>query len=117
MPRFVIQQHTCSDQVHWDFMLEQPDNLATWQIATPPANWHQQTIQCQRIFDHRLKYLTYEGPLSQNRGSVKIVARGEYLLESADENLWQLQLVSDTIGGTIRLTKIDQEIWQLELRP
>ena len=117
MPRFVIQQHTHSDQMHWDFMLEQNDSLATWQIPTPPDQWHQQDIECTRIFDHRMKYLTFEGELSENRGSVKIVAQGDYILGCADENLWQLELLGDTIVGKVELVKVNQNLWQLKLRP
>ena len=117
MPRFVIQQHAHPDQIHWDFMLEQPNNLATWQVPTPPNEWHQQVNLCTRIFDHRLKYLTFEGSLSQNRGTVKIVAQGDYILQHADENLWQLELLGDTMVGKVELIKVDQNLWQLKLRP
>ncbi|MGF1580114.1 MAG: DNA polymerase ligase N-terminal domain-containing protein [Gemmataceae bacterium] len=67
MPRFVILEHD-HPELHWDFMLEQGDVLKTWrlfEIPTPGA-----TIPGELSFDHRVKYLDYEGPISGNRGSV-----------------------------------------------
>lgn len=116
MPRFVIQEHTTQEQTHWDFMLQQQDHLATWQIPTPPNTWHETTIKCNRIFNHRLKYLTFEGPISNNRGNVKIVDKGEYILQHADENIWQVQLLGDNIVGNIELVKINDKSWQMKLR-
>lgn len=57
-------------------MLEKDGVLWTWE-------WLQLIIdEChpiRRLFDHRLAYLTYEGPLSQHRGSVNQIAAGRYL--------------------------------------
>ncbi len=118
MPEFVIQQHQQQLQqqpqlIHWDLMLRTGSVLATWQIPEPPQNWPKKTITCTRIFDHHLKYLTYQGPLSDNRGHVKIAAAGQYHPLQITENLWQLTLTGDNINGklTLQLLKLDQ--WKM----
>jgi hypothetical protein len=67
MPRYVILEHDWPIR-HWDFMLEVGDVLQTWRLPTAPAP--NAEISAEKIFDHRLMYLDYEGPISGNRGSV-----------------------------------------------
>jgi len=115
MPEFVIQQHQqqLQQRLHWDLMLRKGSVLATWQISEPPENWPKKTITCTRIFDHRLKYLTYQGPLSDNRGDVKIAATGQYQPRQITENLWQLTLTGDNINGELTLQLMNQNQWQM----
>ncbi|MBN2376610.1 MAG: hypothetical protein JXD22_09420 [Sedimentisphaerales bacterium] len=115
MPEFVIQQHQPPhpQHLHWDLMLRTNTVLATWQITEPPENWPKKTINCTKIFDHRLKYLTYQGPLSDNRGHVKIVAAGQYQSLQITENLWQLTLTGDNINGELILQLQNQDQWQM----
>lgn len=81
--RFVILHHHVDGSVpagpqrvsHFDLMLEKDEVLWTWE-------WMQliidESLSIRRLFDHRLDYLTYEGPLSQNRGSVNQIAAGHF---------------------------------------
>jgi len=87
MPRaFVIILHTGFGEDHFDLMLESAGGtLRTWQVqrnclALEPG----ETIPAARLADHRQAYLTYEGPVSQGRGSVRRVCEGtvETLAES-----------------------------------
>jgi len=115
MPRFVIQEHHQAEQVHWDLMLEKGRCLATWQVAQPPENWSANSLPCQKIFDHRRRYLTYEGPLSRDRGYVKIIARGSYSPLEIDEKYWRITLAGDTISGIVELRQVDQQ-WFLQFK-
>ena len=64
-------QHRSS---HWDLMIESGDALETWALAEEllPGK----TVSAQRLPSHRLAYLTYEGAISGDRGSVKRVVAG-----------------------------------------
>lgn len=73
--RFVILRHD-HPFLHWDLLLEHGDTAATWRLLTEPVAG--KPIPCERIADHRLHYLTYEGPVSGGRGAVIRVAAGFY---------------------------------------
>ena len=65
--RFVILEHDW-DGVHYDLMFEADGRLRTWKIPAPPCAEPQPAVL---IFDHRIDYLAYEGPVSGGRGTVK----------------------------------------------
>ncbi|MCP4712943.1 MAG: hypothetical protein GY869_30310 [Planctomycetes bacterium] len=113
MPRFVIQQHTCEQQVHWDLMLDKDGELATWQVLIEPTSWGFEPILCRHIFNHRLIYLTYQGELTNNRGYVRIAAQGEFHTEEFTENYWRLSLTGDKIMGVLELRRLEGNQWQL----
>ena len=110
MPRFVIQHHIQKHSEHWDLMLHQRHSptLATWQVPIPPDRWGTEPIVCKKLHDHRLDYLTYQGPVSGDRGTVEIVAAGSYHAEvtnTTSEKNWHVTLRGDTIHGTVILTR------------
>jgi len=114
MLRFVIQQHECDSQRHWDLMLENGPALATWQVNKQPDLWPGESVVCHKIADHRMKYLSYQGPISNQRGDVHIVAAGTYQLLEAGENKWHLVLCGDKISGELELTLLEDNLWQLD---
>ncbi|MEZ6057528.1 MAG: DNA polymerase ligase N-terminal domain-containing protein [Planctomycetaceae bacterium] len=75
MPRFAILFHD-HPEPHWDFFLEVGTSLRTWRLAALPAAGL--TIAATPLANHRQEYLTYEGPVSGDRGSVERVAAGKY---------------------------------------
>ena len=111
MSDFVIQLHQREQQVHWDLMLKIGKSLATWQVFHPPSAWPQKKIECRHIFNHHLKYLTYQGALSNNRGHVQIVAAGQYQATEITENCWRVTLISDKINGLLELQHQQQDQW------
>jgi hypothetical protein len=88
MPRYVILMHELPDgherSTHWDLMLESGDTLRTWAFSVQPAA--DMDCQADELADHRLAYLEYEGPVSENRGRVTRWDQGEYrpLVETPD---------------------------------
>ena len=111
--RFVVQEHRKDQGSHWDLMLEEGAHLATWQASLPPSEWSEIPLSCQKIFNHRVKYLTYEGSLSNNRGEVRIVVAGTYQTLQITDTQWQVRLESDSIRGKLGLHKIRDDQWQL----
>ena len=73
--QFVILKHD-HPYLHWDFLLERDGVLESWRLLREPLmnEW----LAAEPIPDHRLAYLTYEGPVSQNRGAVTRIMSGTY---------------------------------------
>jgi len=127
MPRFVLLRHECPPQMgkpsHWDLMLERGGALWTWRLLRLPAAWHaagtaaddggERSVAATRLADHRLRYLTYEGPLSENRGDVSRVDQGAFEFISDDEDALVLDLSGRTLRGRITLTRLEGDQWQL----
>jgi hypothetical protein len=76
--RYVVLHHTAVVPEHFDLLIHFPEAkaLVTLRILTPPETWPEVPPDAQRVPDHRLAYLTYEGPVSGGRGHVKRVATG-----------------------------------------
>jgi bifunctional non-homologous end joining protein LigD len=85
--RFVIQRHERQGEaVHWDLMLEKHGALETYRVNKPPEEWGTEPIEAVKIFDHPLKFLTYEGSVNKGRGRVAIADAGTYRLISQNES-------------------------------
>jgi hypothetical protein len=77
--RFVVQEHRRQNEPpHWDLMLERAGDLETYRLALPPEKLTSGTVVAEKIFDHPLRFLTYEGPVNYGAGSVKIADSGTY---------------------------------------
>jgi hypothetical protein len=75
MLRLVVLHHTGVDTPHFDLMYESApgEHLTTLRCPNWPPELGDLLIE---LSDHRREYLTYEGPVSQNRGTVRRVAAG-----------------------------------------
>ena len=82
MPRYVILTHD-HPFLHWDLMLEQGGVLRTWRLLAEPAAG--QTVAAERLADHRVAYLDYEGPVRGDRGIVKRWDCGSYDVANASK--------------------------------
>jgi len=111
--RFVILKHD-HPHLHWDFMLEVDDALRAWRLAERPVCGKQ--IAAEYTFEHRLMYLDYEGPVSNNRGSVKRWDGGVYrqFLTADQANALELELDGGRICGRVRLTRQSGNHWIFE---
>ncbi len=97
-----IQQAGSASGEHWDLMLERDGVLMTWQLLTEPQGAESLPIRARRIGDHRLAYLTYEGPLSGGRGHVRRIDAGTVgFQEVAPDRLTACkQTLSVTLDGS-----------------
>ena len=72
--RFAVLDHD-RPTPHRDLLLESAGVLRTWRL---PAQFDlREPIPAEAISDHRLIYLDYEGPISDDRGSVRRWDAGE----------------------------------------
>lgn len=98
--RFVILKHRGCGDLHYDLMLEGGAKLTTWSCSQNPLT--HQSAQCRRIADHRKAYLTYEGAVSQNRGTVERIESGQYEAIEIDDSHWIVELNGQ--HATVKLT-------------
>ena len=106
--RYVILEHDWNG-LHFDLMIQWKGKLKTWRLAEPLQNGTQDIMA---LPDHRLEYLTYEGAVSGNRGTVKRVEAGVITLLENSESLWKIQL-EGTLSGGMTLMHVHSEVWQL----
>ena len=75
--RYVVLRHEQIPDPHFDLMFEQDDasgaGLLTWRSPVWPISG---AVRLERLNDHRVEYLTSDGPVSGNRGVVRRVAAG-----------------------------------------
>jgi len=79
--QFVILFHTSKDADHYDLILESHDLCPTFQFESIEFGLG------KRIKDHRKLYLTFEGLISPEKGSVSIVEKGSYELNNTNLTL------------------------------
>jgi hypothetical protein len=108
--RFAVLFHqvpaASSEHDHFDLLLEHDGALLTWRLASEPF-LDDQRCPAVELPPHRLAYLTHEGPVSGNRGTVKRVAGGEFeWIDSPGAN-----------AKPLRATLKAAEIWELTLTP
>lgn len=113
MPRFVILEHD-HPQLHWDLMLEAGPVLRTWRLTAPPV--HGEAIAAAAVFDHRLLYLDYEGPIAGGRGRVVRWDRGTFLAQIQTESLIIAQLQGERLIGIMRLEHVEKNAWQFSMK-
>jgi bifunctional non-homologous end joining protein LigD len=111
--KFVIHKHSKPDgSVHWDLMLEAGGVLQTYRLELAPEELAHHNTTAVRIFDHPLRFLTYEGSLSEEKGSVQFADTGTYTILSDTENLRRLRLNGEILHGTATLTHIEGHRWE-----
>jgi len=117
--RFVVQEHRCGEQVHWDLMLQKPrrldpeGKLATWRLSKLPRA-EMTSLSAVRIFDHRPAFLQYEGVLREGRGRVQIVQAGTYALLDCRREIWTVEFFGSSLSGRYELLRVGgPDGWEL----
>ena len=108
MPRFVILHHKLPPESsrlsHWDLMLEQEDHLTTWELPEAPEVGTR--LNVVPLANHRLEYLDYEGPLTQQRGTVSRYEWGNYT-KVLDDALQQVVVLhGQALEGRLTIGKV-----------
>lgn len=101
---FVVLEHSTGGQIHWDFIIEVvgADLLPTWRLLSDPLSANG-PIRAERIADHRPAFLDHEGPLSEGRGNVRRVDRGESQIVRFDEGGLVARLNGELLHGVVEL--------------
>jgi hypothetical protein len=111
MPRFVLLRHEMPVShvraAHFDLMLEADGVLVTWAASGLPEKGA--AIEAERLADHRLKYLEYEGPISGDRGSVRRVDCGDFEWIERQPARCEAQMFGETLRGRLVIERMDAE--------
>jgi bifunctional non-homologous end joining protein LigD len=110
--KFVIQQHSTALGVHWDFMLQIGDSLQTYRLDKAPQQVIHNSANAVKIFDHPLKFLTYQGSVNKGRGSVRIAEAGSYEIAHHAHDRLELDLNGKILKGKFTLSHIEGDNWQ-----
>ena len=102
--KFVLQHHTNGTD-HFDLMIESEKSMLTWQISTNDMKYllKGKQISAARIKDHRKEYITYEGPISGNRGEVKILDSGLCYILTMNKDITEVRFYGKLINGILFL--------------
>ncbi len=121
MPRFVVLLHETPagyvHPTHFDMMFEHGDVLLTWAVEQLPTI--EQSVTAQRLPDHRPLYLDYEGPVSENRGTVKRIDRGDFDWVSQTPARYEARINGQKLRGTLVIEQdtSDSQRWRVVLSP
>jgi len=113
---FVIHVHSGQGPLHYDLMLETAGALATWRLERCPADLAPGArAEAKRLADHRAAYLTYEGPVSGDRGWVTRLDGGTCRLLRAEADRWTVEFAGGRLRGAFELRQTGPDIddWQL----
>ncbi len=111
--RFVLLRHRmpedCARASHWDLMIEDCGTLATWALSARPDVEREQ--KAERLPDHRLAYLSYQGPLSSNLGDVERWDGGICELLEQIPSRWKVVLQGMRLQGELTLSRSSDGSW------
>lgn len=119
MPRFVVLLHETPPGyprgTHFDLMLEHAGLLRTWALEKLPAAG--ESVVAERLPDHRLAYLDFEGDVAGNRGQVSRVDAGDFDVVTDSESLLVVAIRGGQLTGTLALAQVaeDAHRWRVSL--
>lgn len=116
MPQFVILLHTLppasTRASHYDFMLEHEGQLLTWALASLPSPAPQ---RAEALPAHRLAYLDYEGPVSNDRGEVRRQDHGMFQWQELQPDQVKVRLQGVLCQGVLTLRRVVDQFWEASL--
>ena len=95
-------------------MLEYGDHLATWEL--PEALEVGARLDVVPLANHRLAYLDYEGPLTEQRGTVSRYEWGSYKTVLDDALQQVVVLHGQTLEGRLTIGKANEQGRAVPLR-
>jgi hypothetical protein len=110
---FVIQKHIRPEGVHWDLMLQSEDVLRTWRLCIGPEQIQNEPVPAEKIADHPLRFLSYEGPIQNHIGSVKIADRGSFVILEQTEKEISFETAGQILKGKFQLQLQQNNLWLL----
>jgi hypothetical protein len=110
--RYAVLHHTGIDEPHYDLLVETSagSDLAAWRLPDWPVD---ADVEAIRLKDHRRLYLSYEGGLSGDRGTVRRVADGECAVTEAAPDSLTVQIQTGGEMRSIRLAKRSGNVWRV----
>ena len=108
--KFIIHKHTDhnNEEDHFDFMLETEDSLLTWRINKLDISLLDKPgeLVTLKLKNHRKEYLSFEGPISCNRGFVEIYDQGNYSIINENQENYKIKLSGEKLTSTIIIKEL-----------
>ena len=106
MPHYVVLHHRVlagkalprGAHDHFDWMFENGDSLLTWATDSLPSRTSGSTMRAILLPAHRTIYLTFQGPLSEDRGEVERVESGTFETIQINETQYEFAVKGDRVG-------------------
>ena len=111
--RFVLHRHAHPEGEHWDLMIEQADGLATWRLESLPEA-DAAAIIAIKTFDHPKRFLSYQGPLREGLGELRLCDQGECELAEGGPARWVFRLTGRRLTGWFVLECQGEQAWLLQ---
>lgn len=116
----VILRHESRGGMHFDWLLGDPalagdPHARLWTAHTdlPPTAWQATgTWSLRSIAHHRRDYLTYQGPLTADRGHVQRIDRGWIIPRLWTPDRIVLNLSLRACLGVVELRQLGQDRWR-----
>ncbi len=109
--RYVIQEHAAAVGTHWDLMLEMGQALWTWRLNAGPAQIGNQAVQAERIGDHPLRFLSYEGSVQNGTGYVRIRDQGHFRICMQTADMLILDIAGTVLRGRFAMYRTENPSW------
>jgi hypothetical protein len=93
-------------------MFESNGVLRTWALASLPAE-DSAEIHGEQLADHRLDFLTLEGPLTGDRGNVRRVEEGTYAVLAESPDAWDVRLNGLQFAGRLSMSRENESRWHI----
>lgn len=110
---FVILEHQTPEGIHWDLMLENQGKLWTWRLDIHPSKLHL-PITAERIADHPLRFLSYEGPVQNGTANVRRVDEGDLCYRQTTSETILCHLDGKILNGVYALHLEKIPLWILD---
>src|SRR5262245_26836686 len=89
--RYVVLRHEGIPEPHFDLMFESKPGGALTTFRTPVWPLAEGTV-LTALGEHRREYLSYEGPVSGDRGAVRQVASGRFRWLKREQRVSMIRL-------------------------
>jgi hypothetical protein len=107
----VLHHSPKAEDAHYDLFLEQADGLFSLRVErSPDPDWASFVVGA-RQFDHRKRYLDYEGPISGDRGWIERVDSGQMSGEPGADAV--LRFEGELLSGSYVLRALGEERYRL----
>ena len=107
---FVVHRHIKGATAHYDLMIRRGEKLATWTFPKMPG---ESRVEGRRLFDHRIRYLEYEGELGEGKGRTMIVDRGTCDVVWWDEKRVEAVFHGTALTGRYYLVRDEKQTWAM----
>ncbi len=120
--RFAVQRHETPDSAesHFDLLVERDGVLVTFRVDDLDALAELaegERLAVERIADHRIIYLDFEGSISGDRGTVTLRDRGPGEVRPRGDGSLDLRVAGDRVRGTFRAAPAAPEAEAAPLGP